>query len=165
MKVKNSVKEVKAGNVKIRGKIDRIDIDSTKNTFEVVDYKLSGKRPNREELEEGLSLQLPLYMFAAKELIKAQLEKDLKPEVPKIYSLKFKEGEFGKIAVNMGFKKNSPPDEKIINRLIKECLNSVEKFVNAIMMGKFNLTTLKDRENKVCRFCSFKSICRIQEIN
>ena len=167
MEQKNSVKELRAGNVKIRGKIDRIDIDNTENTFEVVDYKLSGIRPNREELDEGLSLQLPLYMYAAKELINAQLEKDLNPDVPKIYSLKFKEAEFGKNAVNLGLKKNSSLQEKkkVLNKLIEECLNSVEKYVEAIKTGKFNLTTLKDRENKVCRYCSFKAICRIQEIN
>ncbi|MGB8318665.1 MAG: PD-(D/E)XK nuclease family protein [Ignavibacteriaceae bacterium] len=166
-KGKNTAKELKAGSVKIRGKIDRIDIDDKENTFEVVDYKLNGKRPNREELDEGLSLQLPLYMYAAKELIDAQLEKDLNPDVPKIYSLKFKEGEFGKIAVNLGLKKNSSLNEKneVLNKLIHECLESVEKFVDAIKTGKFNLTTLKDRENKVCRYCSFKPICRIQEIN
>ncbi|MFZ0453311.1 MAG: PD-(D/E)XK nuclease family protein, partial [Ignavibacteriaceae bacterium] len=166
-KGKNTAKELKAGSVKIRGKIDRIDIDDKENTFEVVDYKLNGKRPNREELDEGLSLQLPLYMYAAKELINAQLEKDLNPDVPKIYSLKFKEGEFGKIAVNLGLKKNSSLNEKneVLNKLIHECLESVEKFVDAIKTGKFNLTTLKDRENKVCRYCSFKPICRIQEIN
>ena len=164
---KNSVKELKAGNVKIRGKIDRIDIDNIENTFEVVDYKLNGKRPKREELDEGLSLQLPLYMYAAKELINAQLEKDLHPDVPKIYSLKFKEGEFGKIAVNLGLKKNSSLKAKneVLNKLIEKCLESVEKYVEAINTGKFNLTTLKDRENKVCRYCSFKAVCRIEEIN
>ncbi len=167
MKGKSSVKEMRAGNVKIRGKIDRIDIDKTENTFEVVDYKLSGKRPKKDELDEGLSLQLPLYMYAAKEIINAQLEKDINPDVPKIYSLKFKEGEFGKIAVNLGLKKSSSSDKKneVINKLIQECLEYVEKFVDAIKLGKFNLTTLKDRENRVCRYCSFKAICRIQEIN
>ena len=164
---KTAAKELKAGTVKIRGKIDRIDIDKTGNTFEVIDYKLGGKRPRKDELDEGLSLQLPLYMYAAKVLISAQLDKDFHPDIPKIYSLKFKEGEFGKKPVNLGLKKSSLPEEKneIINKLIKECVESVEKFVNEISLGKFNLTTLKDRENKVCRYCSFKSICRIQEIN
>ncbi len=162
-----SLTELKAGDVKVRGKIDRIDINKTEKTFEVVDYKLSGKKPKRDELYEGLSLQLPLYMYAAKELINAQLNSDFKPDIPKIYSLKFKDGEFGKIPVNIGIKKNSPQNEKdaAINNLIKECLESVEKFVNEISRGKFNLTTLKDPGNKVCKYCSFKSICRIQEIS
>ena len=162
-----SIRELTAGNVKIRGKIDRIDIDEKENTFEVVDYKLSGKRPKKDDFDEGLSLQLPLYMYAARELIHAQLKRDLNPDIPKIYSLKFKEKEFGKIAVNFGLRKSVRPDEKkeVINSFIEECLESVEKFVNEISMGKFNLTTLKDRENKVCKYCSFKAICRIQEIS
>lgn len=162
-----SIGELKAGSVKIRGKIDRIDIDEKDNTFEVIDYKLSGKRPKRDDFDEGLSLQLPLYMYAAKELIHAQFEKELNPDIPKIYSLKFKEKEFGKIAVNLGLKKSDSLDEKkeVINQFIQECLESVEKFVNEISMGKFNLTTLKDRENKVCNYCSFKAICRIQAIS
>ncbi len=162
-----SLKELKAGNVTIRGKIDRIDIDKKESSFEVIDYKLSGKKPKKDELDEGISLQLPLYMYAAKVLINAQLEKDLNPEIPKIYSLKFKEGDFGKTPVNLGIKKSSSPVERIeaINNLIQECLQSVEKFVDEISKGKFNLTSLKDRENKVCRYCSFKSICRIQEVN
>lgn len=161
------LRELKAGDVKIRGKIDRIDINEKENIYEVIDYKLGGKKPKRDELNEGLSLQLPLYMYAAKELINAQLDKDLEPDIPKIYSLKFREGQFGKSAVNIGLRKNSSAEEKneVVNNLIKECLESVEKFVNEISLGKFNLTTLKDRENKVCGYCSFKAICRIQEVN
>ena len=161
------LKELKAGDVKIRGKIDRIDINESEKTYEIVDYKLGGKKPKRDELDEGISLQLPLYMYAAKELINAQLNKDLYPDDPKIYSLKYKEGQFGKFSVNIGLKKKNTNDERreIIDNLINECLNSVEKFVKEISEGKFNLTTLKDRENKVCRFCSFKPICRIQEVN
>ena len=104
--------------MKIRGKIDRIDIDEKEKTFEVVDYKLSGKKPKRDELDEGLSLQLPLYMYAAKELINAQLKRILNPDIPKIYSLKFKEGEFGKIPVNIGIKKNSSHNEKMRQLII-----------------------------------------------
>jgi ATP-dependent helicase/nuclease subunit B len=161
------LKELKAGNVKIRGKIDRIDINEKENSYEVIDYKLGGKKPKKDELDEGLSLQLPLYMYAAKELIKAQLDKDLEPDIPKIYSLKFRERQFGKFPVNIGSRKNSSAEEKkqLVDSLIQECLESVEKFVNEISLGKFNLTTLKDRESKVCGYCSFKSICRIQEVN
>jgi ATP-dependent helicase/nuclease subunit B len=162
-----SLKELKAGSVKIRGKIDRIDINEKENIYEVIDYKLGGKKPKKDELDEGLSLQLPLYMYAARELINAQLDKELEPGVPKIYSLKFKEGQFGKSPVNIGLKRNSPAGEKnvLVDNLIQECLEFVEKFVKEISLGKFNLTTLKDRESKVCGYCSFKSICRIQEVN
>ncbi len=41
----------------------------------------------------------------------------------------------------------------------------VSKYVEEISSGKFNLSQLEDRENKVCKYCNFRSICRIQEVN
>ena len=60
---------VKAGKVKLKGKIDRVDINEEEKTLKVIDYKLGGAKPSAEELSTGISLQLPLYLFAAKELI------------------------------------------------------------------------------------------------
>ena len=59
-----------------------------------MDYKLNGRKPTVDELLNGESLQLPLYLFAAKHLINAQLYKDYGSEAG-IYSLKFREGKFG----------------------------------------------------------------------
>ena len=36
------------GDVKVRGKIDRVDVNPDDNTYKVIDYKLSGKRPAKE---------------------------------------------------------------------------------------------------------------------
>jgi ATP-dependent helicase/nuclease subunit B len=166
-KKEDSIKvDIKTGNVKIRGKIDRIDINKEKGTYKVLDYKLSGKKPTADELLNGISLQLPLYLFAAKELIKAQLQKDFSPAGMEIYSLKYKEGEFGRIPINVSAKKTGVENEEnVLQELISICLESIEKYVNKIREGRFNLSELKDRENKVCRFCSFKPICRVQEIS
>jgi ATP-dependent helicase/DNAse subunit B len=49
--------------------------------------------------------------------------------------------------------------------MIKICLDTVNKFAGDIAEGKFHLTTLKNREAKVCRFCDFKKMCRIQEVD
>ncbi len=43
-----------------------------------------------------LSLQLPLYLFAAKELIKNELNREYQPADAQIFSLKFNEKDFGK---------------------------------------------------------------------
>ncbi len=158
--------EIKAGDVKIRGKIDRIDINKGNGTYKVIDYKLSGKKPTTEELLNGISLQLPLYLFAAKEIIKAQLQKDYAPAGMEIYSLKYREDKFGRIPISVPAKKTDAENDTDVNEeLIKICLESIEKYVKKIGEGKFNLSELKDRENKVCRFCGFKPICRVQEIS
>ncbi len=158
--------DFKIDGIKVRGKIDRIDVQQEHNKFKVVDYKLSGKKPSRDELYEGISLQLPLYMYAAKEMIKAQINKEFDPAGAEIYSLKFNEKDFGKNEVNLSRKKLTPEEKLILNEeIIEVCVDAIKKYVSEINAGKFNLSTLEDRENKVCRYCNFRPICRIQEVN
>ena len=158
--------EIKAGTVKLRGKIDRIDINHEEKSFKVVDYKLGGKKPSVDDLLNGISLQLPLYMYAAKEIIKMQLQKDYAPAGAEIFSLKYKEGDFGKFPINISDKKLPHAEgSSVYDELINITLAAIEKYVNQISEGKFNLSVLKDRENVVCRYCGFKPICRIQEIS
>ena len=140
--------------IKVRGKIDRIDVDKAGNSLRVIDYKLSGKKPTNEELLNGKSLQLPLYLFAAKHLINAQLYKDYESEAG-IYSLKFREGKFGYSEIKL----------RSADELVRICLEAIEKYIGEINKGYFHLSQLEERENKICRFCSFKSICRIREIS
>jgi len=160
-------KEFKAAGINVRGKIDRVDINKKDGTIKVIDYKLSGKRPTKDDLLSGLSLQLPLYLYAAKELINAGFEENYNPFGSEIYSLKFNEKDFGPRLIQIS-RASSDESDKLISmaeEMIKICLESINKYVDQISTGKFNLSTLTDRENKVCRFCSFRSICRIQEMD
>ena len=156
--IPESVRNIKVKDIAVRGKIDRIDINNEEMAFKVIDYKLGGRKPTDEDLRTGISLQLPLYMFAAKELIKAQLKKDFEPEGADIYSLRYREKYFGRLPV-----KSLSSDKSSAEILIESCLDSIAEYVQSISTGKFHLTQLKDRENKVCRFCSFRAICRIEE--
>lgn len=175
-KVKNEEKSsekfregITAGKVKLRGKIDRIDINKAEKTLKVIDYKLGGTKPTSEELATGISLQLPLYLFAAKELIKKELGGEYRPAGAQIFSLKFNEKDFGKKSISLKARKskNENIEEEIdaAEEMIKICLEMVNKFTEDISQGKFHLSTLKNRETKVCRFCDFKKICRIQEVD
>ena len=160
---------IKAGNADLTGKIDRIDVKSEAGKYKVVDYKLSGRKPSMRDLESGISLQLPLYMYAAKELIKAQLEKEMLPAGAEIYSLKYDKENFGKKIATYWSRKKISDDAKeneAVNsnqELINLCLETIEKYVNEISKGKFNLSKLPDREKAVCGFCDFRPVCRIQE--
>lgn len=165
-KINQGSVEFKIGETKFRGKIDRVDVDHSEKRFRVVDYKLGGKKPSTEDLYKGLSLQLPLYMYAAKELIQAQLNKDYEPAGSEIYSLKYHEEKFGRQPVKLSRKKTTAEENVQLNEeLIKICIEAVEKYVLAIQEGKFHLSMLEDRETKVCQYCNFKAICRIQEAN
>lgn len=160
-------KEFLIDDIRVGGKIDRIDVNDKEKIIKVVDYKLSGKKPSQKELLTGLSLQLPLYLYAAKELIKTQLDKDYETFGAEIYSLKFNENDFGPKLVKTSSKRSMTKDDSVLmaEEMIQICLDAINKYVNEIIKGKFNLSELEERESKVCRYCNFRSICRIQEIN
>lgn len=164
-KIDQSEEDFKIGKTKFRGKIDRVDADHKQKLITVVDYKLSGKKPSKEDLYAGLSLQLPLYMYAAKKLISAQLKKDYEPAGAEIYSLKYQEEKFGRQPINLSRKRTTLEEEIELNKeLINISLEAVQKYVSAIEEGKFHLSMLEDRETKVCQYCNFRAICRIQEV-
>ncbi len=164
----NGNKELFVGDVKVRGKIDRIDIKSEVNLLKIIDYKLGGKKPSVKDLQNGISLQLPLYLYASKKLIEAELNKNYNPSAAIIYSLKLNKDDFGKKIISTLSSRKNITDEDLIKsneELINICNEFIPEYVSKIANGEFNLSKLEDRENKVCRFCDFKSICRIQEVN
>jgi ATP-dependent helicase/nuclease subunit B len=159
-------KEIKIGDIKYRGKIDRIDLNEKNKTLKVIDYKLSGTKPTIEDLKKGLSLQLPLYLFAAKELISAHFKEEFNPAGAEIFSLKYAEKDFGIKPIGLKRKgKNESVEMQIeeAEEMIKICIEMINSYVRDISKGKFNLSLLKDRKDKICRYCDFIKICRIQD--
>lgn len=55
--------------IRIRGRIDRIDIDEKNKRFLIIDYKTGGKSPTGNQIRSGEALQLPLYILAVKNLL------------------------------------------------------------------------------------------------
>lgn len=153
---------IEIGGAKLRGKIDRIEIDSANNQFQIVDYKLGGKKITKDELYNGLALQLPVYMLAAKELLSNYYNKYFDPAGMYIYSLKYQSADFGKKEIKLA--KDQDEIVELNNDVINEASEFIKKYISNISAGKFNLTELENRETKICGYCDFKSICRINEI-
>ena len=153
---------VDVGGVRLRGKIDRIDINHKLRTFNIVDYKLSGTKPKAYELKNGISLQLPIYMFAAQQLLKEKLILDYSPGDMIIYSLKYSEDSFKPIIVS--FKERGEKDPISITQLIEISKTYVTEYVNSIAEGIFPLSIHENREELVCRYCNFRKICRVDEL-
>jgi len=159
-------------NAKLRGKIDRIDVNFDGKHFKVYDYKLSGKKPNEEDLQLGISLQIPLYLFAAQQILRNELGEQFLPAAGIIYSLKFSREDFGPDEVKVVKRKayDEASDEikeqiiKANEELISHTLQKIDELIKGISSGVYHLSKLKKREEKVCRLCSFKSVCRIQEV-
>lgn len=150
----NSFSPINVDGINLRGKIDRIEINDKTKSFNVVDYKLSGKKPNNKELLNGISLQLPIYLYATKKLLAEKFDDNYLPNDMIIYSLKYKSDDFGK----------KPIKNIETQNVIDTSLNSVKKYVDSITKGEFNLSTLENRKDKVCKYCDFISVCRLQEI-
>lgn len=56
--------DTKYGKVKLQGKIDRVDLNKDKTALRIVDYKSSDHKISQKTIQEGTTLQLPLYMLA-----------------------------------------------------------------------------------------------------
>jgi RecB family exonuclease len=139
--------ETPAGPVEITGSVDRIDVDEKHRAFEVVDYKT--RRPSSPKLatriQKGLSLQLPLYLLAARDVL---FSGDSSPRGASLIYLE-------------------EPDEK--NReehidttgapeILDAALSHVFMFVMMMHRGVFFPAGVEP--DKGCRFCDHKDHCR-----
>ncbi len=106
--------------VEIQGKIDRIDLDGGR--LRVIDYK-TGKPPARKQLEQGLRLQVPLYMLAVAQLLAGQDE----TAVEGLYR------QVGKAATELGIPGGKLPQPKLL-ALTRE---ATLRYVAGIHAGNF----------------------------
>ncbi len=147
--------------IKLIGKIDRIELN--KNFISIVDYKTGASKVENKNLEEGIDLQLPVYMFAAEELLGPGFE----PGKMNIYSLKFNDKAFGKKEIYSGTKgkKKLSPEAKSerLKNLIETSLTKIEGYYNNIVSGRFEPSLLNEREKLVCNYCELRTICRVDE--
>lgn len=151
---------IQIDGVKLRGKIDRLEISESGKSFNVVDYKLSGAKPTFRELKEGISLQLPVYLYAAGVLLGKKFGKNYSPNEMIIYSLKYALEEFGKSTVSIKHARDK--EITTIEQLINRTIEHIKNYVYQISRGKFGLSPHENREQLVCRYCQFKSVCRIE---
>jgi ATP-dependent helicase/nuclease subunit B len=157
----SNTEPVKIDEIKLKGKIDRIDlgIPTDENKIRIVDYKLGGKKPGLNDIKDGIALQLPVYAFVAKSLLLQKFNENYEIDSLKIFSLKYSQKEFGQ--VDFISEKKS---EMNVDDLIKLALDKIKENVNEIKEGKFVLTKLDNYKERTCKFCDFKTVCRIDEI-
>ncbi|MCY3722088.1 MAG: PD-(D/E)XK nuclease family protein [Candidatus Poribacteria bacterium] len=73
----SSTESVTIGDVRMTGKIDRIDIGN--GSFNIIDYKTGSTTVRMPEILSGRSLQLPIYLQIAAELLNGQTGTGLGP--------------------------------------------------------------------------------------
>ena len=157
---------VMIGDLKIRGKVDRVDVG--KDFFTIVDYKTGSVIPGIGDVRDGLSLQLAVYLYAVDRL----LHPALAPAGAVYFQLrdpvKLRLG-LGAAAYNNVAFEVSPrsqqllKDEEELRAVIGSSLRVVGEAVAGIAGGRFPLTR-PENIRKVCVYCEYKMICRIQTL-
>ncbi len=87
---------VSLGDVRITGKIDRIDVGAA--SFNVIDYKTGSILPKMPDILEGRSLQLPIYLQFAQQLLEQNGRIGLEPTAGLYYKIRLDE-----FKVELGF--------------------------------------------------------------
>ncbi|MFH2004451.1 MAG: PD-(D/E)XK nuclease family protein [Bacteroidota bacterium] len=158
---------IQVGNVKIRGKVDRVD--TGENYFTTIDYKTGKDVPSLSDIIEGLSLQLPVYLYVIEKVL-IKFEKALKPAAGAYYLLGARVEEkvpIGNKELNgKAFLKNKQTlleNDEALRDVINKSIQYVNDYVDAIAAGKFEITT-EEKMEKSCRHCKFDKVCRKETI-
>jgi ATP-dependent helicase/DNAse subunit B len=153
--------------VRLRGKIDRVDIGPS--FFSVIDYKTGKTVPKLDEVEEGTSLQLPLYLHAVEQILGSvnrvaergvagmyyKLRDPVRPEVG-IASREYAGRAFTASSQNQ----QVVPDDEALRGIIRTATDHVRRYAGAIAGGVF-IVEPKD-PGKVCQYCAYETVCRIR---
>ncbi len=188
-----STEAIMVGEVSLSGRIDRVELGN--GMFVIGDYKTGSTTPKLNDLLEGRSLQLPLYVAVVEQLLKQQspsiqgLADDLE-SVQGVGGVYYVLQEESKAELGIGRKEyngrafdvssrsgqllsNAEPqtddtesdsearfDE--FRSVIDKSIDDANEYVRSITKGDFQLTS--HDKAKVCRYCSFKRICRVGAI-
>ena len=144
------------GEIRLAGRIDRLDLVRRDDAeyVRIIDYK-TGTAPGRKELDQGMALQLPLYLLAASQFLKTDVE--YLPLDVAYWSLKGKG--FG---VLYPPKKRSSEDPKELWQAMEEQLTRFLLELYELM--KSGAFVVAPRQDHCESRCDFGSVCRIRQL-
>jgi ATP-dependent helicase/nuclease subunit B len=162
-----SEEPVVAGNVQLRGKIDRIDTADA--MFRIIDYKTGSRVATRREIDNGMSLQLPIYLYAVERILAecrgekkegvAGIFYKLRPPVEQKLGVGSETYRDKAFSVQKKSKSTVVSDEEL-HTVIAQAIAFVNNYVDGIARGEFPVEPKNPA--KVCTYCDFKTMCRIQ---
>jgi len=141
-----------AGEIRIRGKIDRVDLvrlEGAEGLF-VIDYK-TGRLPRRSEIEDGTNLQLPIYVEAAEQALDGASLGGAFHQIGAEGSTLFaavKKARDGRYETVDGFTERR-----------RAAVQTVGRFVAAMREGRFDLVPA----HKCPGYCPFRQVCQYAE--
>lgn len=157
----------------LRGKIDRIELVRRGSRWHAIiaDYKRSKPGASNNTIEQGTAFQMPLYMIAAKKLLREYLGNEPVLDGGIYYILQPKEDDAIPIAMpleaNRYARSRKSSRSRVVNSyldqesLLQRALQHAERIVGDIRSGIFPIAPLSP---SVCEQCSFGSVCRIRQL-
>ena len=143
--------------VSIVGKIDRIDVGQPRGqsrtpTFRVVDYKRGGS-PGARDIEEGTSLQMPVYVLAARDVLFRGRE--CEPVEARYYELA--RAKVRAVMSRVRTVRNAPDWD--------QCLRLAQGFIESYVIDiRGGLFPVVRRGSSACPgYCEYSDICRYTE--
>ena len=153
----------------LRGKIDRIDLrisESGTLEFVIADYKTTDRGvPKHAELRRGTALQMPLYLYAAQQLLAQQYHTETMP-ISAVYIVLLPSPKEPAIHRFLFPGSGIPLDTSKKKGLIKlettvhTAIATARRVVQQIRAGHF---PVKPETARVCQFCPYASVCRITQ--
>lgn len=141
-------------DIKICGKIDRIDLTES-GLFVVIDYKTGSKVTTTGDIKRGLNLQLPIYLLAARDVLKIGVD------ALEGYLFYVKRKKYYHASSLSHYKKagKSLKPNPLWDECIKKTIEYVIDYAKNIRDGKFSPSP-----NRKCpSYCDYKDICRYKE--
>lgn len=149
--------------IRLRGKIDRIDFDEQTKLAQVIDYKTGSYVPSKIDITQNLSLQMPLYIKMCESFLEAQFRKvNIEDSIFLQIKKKSLEYEINRISLR---KLASASDQSELRNFLDQKLLEVKSMIDNINCGNFNLTKIEKHAERVCKYCSYSAVCRINFIN
>ena len=157
---------VPAGGIFLQGKIDRIDLAG--DAFRVVDYKTGSGIPAKKEVDEGTSLQLPLYLHCGEAILSAKTGRPMTGGAGLYYHLRpdfdaaarIGSREFSGILLDPERRFRLAEDGGALREQIRAAVARADGYAGLIAQGHFPVEPRDPA--KVCRSCDFRRMCRIR---
>ena len=151
---------VSIGNVNMTGKIDRIDVGAA--SFNVIDYKTGSSKIGIQDILEGRSIQIPIYLQIAKQLLEQNGITGLKPTAGLYYKIRLDNFEVdlgigmedceeityrnfnGTKWTSFGLTNKQMLDDQLFYKRLNRVSGYVQQFVENISNGIFPIITSVD---------------------
>lgn len=170
-------REMELYEVKVRGRVDRVEILRQGDVvyYAVADYK-TGQPPSRTDIEQGLSLQLMLYLEVIRHILSdyfgVPLE-NVKPAGGVYYRLNARDvdtkdtyllvpNELKEELIHERKNRRDPQTVEELEARMEEAFAYADRYIEGISSGTYHVTT--HDVNKICRGCEYHSVCRVWEV-